>query len=235
MKPERFRDLETTVFKEYQELIDPEASGLKVINSFAQKRELEAVLEEINNPQKVKWLDTHEIYKNKRGLTIIQNHFTFALKLDRGDQSFLKRLPETVKLKERTQAFIKELVPLFPSLASWQADELSFHLYDNQKVGLSRHRDNLRFRGLIAIVSLSGQCDLVITHREERIVRVIKAGDLCLLRAPGLIKSNQEIRPEHSVQNLKSKTRLSMMLRSNNRPAEAIEGFKFNNWQTEIS
>ena len=216
-----------------RELIDLEGPGVEIINDFADQTEVSSVLQEANDPERVQWLDAHEVYKNNRGLTIIQNHFTFALKLSEGDQSFLGQLPETAALKERTQRFINDLSTIFPSLANWEADELSFHLYDNKEVGLSRHRDNMRFIGLIAIISLSGECDLVITHQGKDIELPVIPGDLCLLRAPGLIDSPAEVRPEHSVQNLRTDTRLSMMLRANSRPTEAIEGFRFNNWDPE--
>ena len=217
----------------YKELRDLEGTGVEIINGFADQTEVSSVLQEANDSERVQWLDAHEVYKNNRGLTIIQNHFTFALKLSEGDQSFLDQLPGTVALKERTQRFINDLSTIFPPLANWEADELSFHLYDDKEVGLSRHRDNLRFIGVIAIISLSGECDLVITDKGKDIELPVVPGDLCLLRAPGLIDSHTEIRPEHSVQNLRSDTRLSMMLRANDRPTEAIKGFKFNNWNPD--
>lgn len=211
--------------------MDPEeGTGVEVVKGFAGQKEVSSVLKEANDPQKVQWIDAHETYQNRRGLTIVQNHFTFALKLSEGDQSFLDRLPRTVELKERTQKFIRDLSAVFASLSTWEADELSFHLYDNKEIGLSRHRDNKRFVGLVAIISIGGECDLVITHKGKDIKHPVGPGDLCLLRAPGLIDSQKEVRPEHSVQNLRTDTRLSMMLRANDRPTEAIEGFRFNNW-----
>lgn len=214
----------------YRELADLEGAGVEIINGFASCPEIDSVLKETRDPERVQWLDAHETYKNKRGLTIVQNHFTFALKLSAGDRSFLARLPQTMALKERTQKFINGLAGAFPSLADWEADELSFHLYDTKEVGLSRHRDNQRFVGVVAIISLDGECDLVVTHQGQDIELPVIPGDLCLLRAPGLIDTDEEIRPEHSIQNLRTDTRLSMMLRANNRPTEAIPGFKFNNW-----
>ena len=217
----------------YGELRNLEGRGVEIINGFADQAEVGSVLQEANDPERVQWLDAHEVYKNNRGLTIIQNHFTFALKLSEGDQSALEKLPETVALKERTQRFINDLSNIFSSLANWEADELSFHLYDDERVGLSRHRDNMRFIGLVAIIALNGECDLVITHQGQDIALPVIPGDLCLLRAPGLIDSDTEVRPEHSVQNLRTATRLSMMLRANNRPTEAIKGFRFNNWDPD--
>lgn len=219
----------------YKELIDPKGMGVEIVKGFARQSEIRSVFEEASDPQKVQWLDAHEVYENNRGLTIVQNHFTFALKLSEGDQSFLRRLPGTAALKERTQEFINGLSDVFSSLADWEADELSFHLYDDKEVGLSRHRDNLRFVGLVAIVAINGACDLVVSHEGKDVGLPVVPGDLCLLRAPGLIKSDSEVRPEHSVQNLKTETRLSMMLRANDRPTEAIKGFKFNNWDPDNS
>ena len=218
---------------EYRELKDVGGRGVEVIPAFAKPAELGNVLEEIGDPNRVQWLDAHEIYENQRGLRIEQNHFTFALKLSAGDQSFLDCLPATKALLSRTQNFIRSLAPIFPPLRDWQADELSFHLYDNKDVGLSRHRDNLRFIGLVAIVAIENECDLVVRHQNEDVALPVAPGDLCLLRAPGLIEAQTEIRPEHSVQNLRSETRTSMMIRANNRPAEPLPGFKFNNWHNK--
>ena len=217
----------------YEQLMDLEQPGVEIIHDFADQAEVKSVLQEANDPEKVQWLDAHEVYKNNRGLTITQNHFTFALKLSAGDQSFLDKLPQTLALKERTQRLINGLSSLSPALADWQADELSFHLYDDQQVGLSRHRDNMRFIGLVAIIAINGQCDLVVRHKDQDINLPVIPGDLCLLRAPGLVDCEAEVRPEHSVQNLKADTRLSMMLRANSRPTEAIEGFRFNNWHPQ--
>lgn len=215
----------------YETLSDPRNSGAVIIENFADDFACAAVLAETRDPAKVQWTDDHETYVNQRGLTIVQNHFSFALKLSRGDQTPLHHMPATVALYQRTEKFVKSLADLFPSLASWQADELSFHLYDDAEVGLSRHRDNARFIGLIAIVAIDGECDLVITEDDKDTALSVTPGDLCLLRAPGLINTDQEIRPEHSIQNLRTDTRLSMMLRANALPDKPIQGFRFNNWQ----
>ena len=62
----------------------------------------------------------------------------------------------------------------------------SFHLYDDKEIGLSRHRDNLRFIGLIAIIAISGECDLVITHQDEDIKLPVIPGDLWLVEGSRL-------------------------------------------------
>lgn len=214
----------------YHDLADPLAPGVCKIEGFATSDEIAAVNVEVNDPEKVAWLDAHETYVNQRGLTIVQNHFTYALKLSTGDQSQLEALPATNALRWRTERFIQGLAPIFPSLVSWEADELSLHLYDDPDVGLNRHKDNMRFVGLIAVVAIDGECDLVVNHQGQEIALPVEPGDLSILRAPGLIDTNLDVRPEHSVENLRTSTRLSMMLRANNRPHDAIRGFQFNNW-----
>lgn len=214
----------------YDILADPEQLGVKIIEDFVSAAEIEEVLSEAQDPDKVQWLDVHDTYVNQRGLTIVQNHFAFALKLSRGDQSPLDLLPATVALYRRTERFVKSLSTVFPSLVAWEADELAFHLYDDQDVGLSLHRDNKRFVGLIAIVAIDGACDLVVSHQGEDVVAPVSPGALSLLRAPGLIDADIEVRPEHSVRNLRTPTRLSMMIRANSKPAEFVEGFVYNNW-----
>lgn len=221
----------------YQELADPNGLGVEILEGFVGEPELAAVHGETLDPNRVNWHDVHSVYKNQRGLTIVQNHFAYAHKLSAGDQSPLEKIPNAVALYKRTERFIQGLSHVFPLLVDWQADEMSFHLYDDKEVGLSRHRDNLRFYGLIAILAIDGECDLVITRDGEDTPHHVMPGDLTLLRAPGLIDVGEgvEVRPEHSVQNLTSDTRLSMMIRANNRPTESIEGFIFNNWSGDTS
>jgi hypothetical protein len=220
---------------EYLDLADPQALGAHIIEGFASREQIAAVNAETNDPGKLAWLDAHETYTNQRGLIIVQNHFTYALKLSTGNQSPLEALPATVAMHQRIERFITGLAPIFPSLATWKADELSFHLYDDQEVGLSQHKDNTRFIGLIAIMAIDGECDLVINHHGEDTALTVRPGDLSLLRAPGLIEAEFDIRPEHSVQNLRTPTRLSMMVRANSRPHDAIPGFRFNNWDGQAS
>jgi hypothetical protein len=111
-------------------------------------------------------------------------------------------------------------------MVEWEADELSLHRYDDPDLGLSLHKDNLRFTGVIAILSLEGKADLATDEK----VYSAKPGDLLLLRAPGLLNVPGDHRPEHSVVNLRTPTRTSMMLRANKRPNEQIKGFSYDNW-----
>lgn len=219
----------------YEELQDPDASGVEVMRAFASDDELGGILSETNDPEKVQWIDAHEVYQNNRGLTIVQNHFTYALNLVAGSQDPVEKLPHTMAMKEKIQRFVTGLSSIFPTLAEWNASELSFHLYDDSEIGLSRHRDNMRFIGMIAILTVDGECDLVIGDSNNETAITVRPGDLTLLRAPGLIQADQEIRPEHSVRNITTGTRLSMMLRHNQRPQEVIPGFRFNNWSPEES
>jgi hypothetical protein len=104
--------------------------------------------------------------------------------------------------------------------------------YDDPNIGLSFHKDNLRFTGLVAVLALEGQCDLLARSNEwnKPDTLTTEPGDLCLLRASGLLDLDFDYRPEHSVVNLRTPTRTSLMLRANKRPFEQLEGSKFDNW-----
>ena len=109
------------------------------------------------------------------------------------------------------------------------------HRYDDKELGLSFHKDNLRFIGMIAILSLEGKCDLLA--RKEKSSKLYtysnSPGDLVLLRATNLIDANGDYRPEHSVVNLRTEARVSLMLRQNRLPNERLNEFEFDNWPLE--
>lgn len=141
----------------------------------------------------------------------------------------------------------------FPSLATWQADEISYHQY-YKELGLSAHKDNTRFWGIIAIVATHGSSDFVVYDREpksydfdeelqeevvaewevkSRLVVPTRPGTLLLMRAISLYQdmSSRE-RPEHAVENA-SHNRESCMIRANLRPNDYNYGFEYFNWKGE--
>jgi hypothetical protein len=214
----------------YDELLDPTALGAMRMPDFIDEAILSAASDELADPERVVWQNSHDVYVNQRGLTIIQNHDTYALKLSRGDQSPRERIPTIMDITRAVIGQIAVMSHVIPSLAEWTPDELSIHRYDDPDIGLSGHKDNLRFTHLIAIVSLENVCDLTIIRDGIAHPITAHAGDLMLLRAPGLIDSDVDLRPEHAVVNLRSSTRTSLMLRANNRPDDHIAGFRFANW-----
>lgn len=212
-------------------LADPNSPGVVRVGQFVGALTLKACQSELHDPTRIVWRDNHSTFVNKRGLTIVQNHDVYALKLSRGDQSPLGRIPSLVSVFHDTRDYIRGLSKFLPNVARWEPDELSLHRYDDPEVGLSFHKDNLRFVRLIAILSLEGQCALAIRHRGRIQKFPALPGDLMLVRAPGLIDSGgEDLRPEHAVVDLLTPTRTSMMLRENSRPHERLAGFEFDNW-----
>ena len=222
---------EAVYAEKYHDLSEPGRSGVLRVPEFIGGLLLEAVQTELSDPSRVAWRDNHSTFVNKRGLTIVQNHDVYALRLTAGDDTKLKRLPAVAAAAHSVRRFVRRLGQSFPVLANWQPDELSLHRYDDAEVGLSFHKDNLRFTGAIAILSLEGDCDLAVRSVQGNVTAYpAEPGDLFLLRAPGLIDSDDDLRPEHAVLNLRTPTRISMMLRQNRRAAERLPGFEFDNW-----
>ena len=209
---------------------DPEEIGALKVPRFVGRRLLSRVQSELNDSHAVAWRDNHKTYVNKRGITIVQNHDVYALKLSAGDQTPLERIPALVTAMMGVSLFVESIADQYPNLSSWKPDEMSLHRYDDPEVGLSYHKDNLRFTGVIAILSVSGNCDLMARFNERETTMTTEPGDLFLLRATGLTDSDEDLRPEHAIVNLRTPERASMMLRDNNRPSEVIEGFVFDNW-----
>lgn len=201
--------------------------GVARVEDFASDSELEAVQQLADD---LVWLDAHDDYVNKRGKRIIQNHFTYALDLVYGDMSDTDHLSAAFALMDRTTKLIQSFGGQLPGLAEWTPTELSFHRYDHQDVGLSHHRDQSVFIGVVAIASIEGLCSFSIMKDGEETCFDARPGDLFLLRAPGCTLDEQgEVRPEHAVIDLQTPTRTSMMLRRNKKPEKIIEGFRFNN------
>lgn len=214
------------------------------------------LLTEIGDPNRVVLTDAGHTYINARGVEVVQNHTVFALKLSAGDPAPIQNVPHMRLLAAETEALIRSLHEPYPSLATWEADEMSYHVYYDTEVGLSPHRDNLRFYGLVAVVVMEGESDFQVLDRvpvrleydpvRKRDVVVewnirgiytipARPGDLILMRAPGLIPNmRSEDRPEHGVVNCKL-PRISFMLRANDKPDDTADGFEYYNWQTDRS
>lgn len=196
---------------------------------------------EIFDPLKVAWRDNHHVSEHVRYGQLVENHTVFALKLDRGDKRWEYRVPRMRQLREDTVRFIRGLGMIFPSVAEFTPDEMSLHRYDDQETGLSWHKDNLRFRGLVAVMRLEGVGDFQVLDQERRAQTITaKAGDLILTRATGLNGLRysekgalQNDCPDHQVANAQTPFVTSFMLRQNSRPWENANGFEYENWHEE--
>ena len=211
--------------------------GVLPIANFIGGVALEGIQIESDDPARMPWWNAGSSYYNQRGLLIVQNHDVYALKLDEGDQEPLKRIPHAAMAANSITRFIRGLAPALPRLARWAPDELSLHRYYDQEVGLSFHRDNKRFDGVIAVLSVEGECEFQVREDEFDDAPTsydMLPGTLALVRASRLFEDAQDLLcPDHAVVNLKTPTRKSMQLRDNSRPGELVRGFTFANWQPD--
>ena len=115
----------------------------------------------------------------------------------------------------------------FPALTEWRARETVVQRYRGED-HLEAHRDLKRHPGVIVIFTIegTGRFELLGDRRDNPPECVIEpqAGDLILLRAPGLSGAPED-RPFHRVRN--PKDRISVVFRDNNRPGEFIPGFAY--------
>lgn len=232
-----------------------EGCGAVALRSVLSEEFRLSLVDEIKNPEAIVWQDAGDTYTNARGVVIEQNHDVFALKLSRGSQKHRKKVPYMDQLNGATQSLVRSLEPEFPSLAAWKADEMSYHRYYEKEKGLTFHRDNKRFTGLIAVVSVLGECDFQVIDREPSLTVIdeesgkslikewnwkstytipTRPGDVVLTRAPGLFElmDDDEDRPEHAVMNVRVLPRISFMLRANKRPSDTGYGFQYHNWNS---
>jgi hypothetical protein len=222
--------------------LGPGSIGTFVVREVLNKEQLALMQNEIFNPELVAWRDNHDSFVNKRGLTVIENHTTCALKLHKGDHRMVERVPHMRALAQNIETVIRDLAPLFPSLHNWRADEMSLHRYDNPDVSLSFHQDNLRFTGLIAVLALEGENDLAILDDQGETHRLpIYPGDLNLTRAtelydvPPVDGKPVNLCPDHAVVNLRTPFKTSFIVRANNRPNDLVPGFEYANWDGQPS
>src|SRR5207244_1263757 len=184
---------------------------------------------------KVAWRDNHNVFVNQRGITVVENHLVFALKLHRGDPSWVNRVPQMRSMVASIESYTRSLHKIFPALASWTADEMSLHRYDDQNVGLSYHKDNLRFNGVVGILELEGERDLGVIAPDGRELTIpVWPGRLLFTRATGLydVPPNSEgkqvnLSPDHGVYNLRTLTSTSFIFRANSTTDEQVPSFEY--------
>ncbi len=217
--------------------LGPNGPGAMQIYPFFHGLALTDMQREIQDPTRVYWEPAADPKPNARGIVVAQNFDVFALRIGAGDQRPFDRLSATMRAKQRIVQFVHNLSVVFPSLAAWEPTELGLHRYYDEDVGISFHRDNRRFVGVIAILSVLHRSELKI-RQDERDTSIQRfrtyPGLLTLLRASYLIPDMPELLcPDHEIADLDASGRVSMQLRQNNRPEEVVEGFNFANWQPD--
>jgi hypothetical protein len=102
----------------------------------------------------------------------------------------------------------------------WFPNDIAVMRYAPGSIGVSPHRDGLRNRYLIAIVTSQGSAPLVhCMNREGTIIEEWEtiAGSLVLLRAPGFAGAEGDDRPFHAVRGPAAGSRYSLTFRMNTR------------------
>lgn len=211
--------------------LGPDGPGFVHISSVIDTDYLDAIQTEINNPANVAWRDNRTSHHNQRGVVIYQNYDAYSLKLRSGNQEMVTRIPVLGGLVQSVENLVRfDLAQYYPALTEWRADEMVLHRYDAHKTGITHHRDQRRFWGIIAVMTLQGKGIFSVQHGDQSESIVAKAGDLTLMRAPGLYESTDDIRPMHGVDSYQDSSRTSVVIRADRRADEKFDGFTYDNW-----
>lgn len=109
-----------------------------------------------------------------------------------------------------------------PGTADYAPNEITCQRYRDEHSGITPHMDQSRYRLLVAAFTLVGEATFTVF--EDRSAKTIvrawttRAGDLCLLRAPGLA-GHPDGRPTHSVGGPRAGLRISLTVRTNSAAA----------------
>lgn len=109
-----------------------------------------------------------------------------------------------------------------PGLRTWRPNEVSIQRYRPGPPAIESHRDNVRYRRLIAIFTTAGRAAFrVLDGRHGEVVAewIPKPGDLVLLRAPGLAHV-RDGRPFHALDAPQHGERWSVSFRMDTRSGE---------------
>jgi hypothetical protein len=101
--------------------------------------------------------------------------------------------------------------------AGWRINDVAAQLYQTHHVGITKHRDFLRDRILVAVFSLCGIASFC-TWDEQGLLNdpcLITTGSLVLLRAPALDENAIDNRLYHAIGSPIGKSRLSLAYRHN--------------------
>lgn len=109
-----------------------------------------------------------------------------------------------------------------PGLRTWRPNEVSIQRYRPGPTAIESHRDNARYRRLIAIFTTAGEAAFRVLdgrHGEVLTEWAAKPGDLVLLRAPGL-GHTRDGRPFHALDAPEQGERWSVSFRMDTRKGE---------------
>lgn len=149
-----------------------------------------------------------------------------------------KNMPFVNLLLETTKNLINAHGAKFISLAKWNPVDIVVQKYGSDGF-LTAHQDLARHPGVIVSFTLTGRCQFdVLESRNGPVIKTVtpQAGDMLLLRAPGLFSpgihdKRLDERPFHRLTGslLPDEPRIALTFRDNDDPFKYIQGFGYLN------
>lgn len=233
---------ETTTISELDipvvaERLGPDGPGFVVVENGLDPTTLAQINEELGQLD-VPWSPCRKGNINGRGEPVQQVFDVFAHKLSLGPQEFMERMPAFHHLATlATHQLVTPLSQYFPSLKTWEVDELTTQRYPDTMGKLGMHRDLMRHPGVIITYSTAGEAILTIEFGSppQKQQYHLRPGFEVVLRATNLYKppflQEKVLCNWHEVEVLQGQgSRTSITARSNDRPTEPIKNFTYHNW-----
>ncbi len=127
------------------------------------------------------------------------------------------RFPLLRELGDAIGAIVRSNAAQNVPLRSWQPNDVAVQKYSGRYDGIGRHRDFASDIHLVASFTVKGTGEIGIHDRREdpNASKFIQTspGSLLLLRAPGLVESDEDLRITHSVRSPYSSPRISVTYR----------------------
>ncbi len=127
----------------------------------------------------------------------------------------LKDYPTVAQLRTDLVQLVHAHGQSITGLAKWQPNDIAAMRYHAGSFGITPHRDNKRYRHLIASFTIEGTASFTLcADRDGTVIDAWQTvpNSLVLLRAPGLA-SAKDSRPFHAVGEPTSDTRVSLTFR----------------------
>jgi hypothetical protein len=196
----------------------------------------EALLDKLQHElgaEDIPWRTQDGDVQTQRGRLVTQSFDYFAHKISAGEQTFLEQSPGFQGLRQLIMdTVINPLSIYFPSLTTWQPDEMVAQRYRAETGHIDWHFDRARYFGLIVIANTLETATVGVADARDHYDRAefMREGGILVLRASRLFSSRKKLTTEHAVLQA-GDGRTSVTLRANSRPQEPMDGIIYHNWQ----
>lgn len=208
--------------------LGPEGPGVALLPGFFFSDIIERLHEDMQ--QTSLWSTPHAYFANRPNVQ--QEYEKIALMLSHGDQEIIDdELPSLRLLTRCVGALTMRLLRRFPDAEKhFYINDVDLHRYPPHGV-LGEHQDYARNPRLIAIATIAGGG----SFSTDSSTYDVAAGDLMLMRAPGLFASEYDIRPRHCFE-AGDEGRLCVVLRQDETPAQTRPyDTHYDNWPDQHS